>query len=197
MKKIVFYSLISILLLFSHIRAFAPNMWSDFSYAAIQKDLRQQYFCDQEILFRKNLQNFKTELAFRESGNNWKQYNPYGYIGKYQFGKAALKTTGYGHVDFVRFMNNPSIFPERDQDKAMDSLLSLNAQLLKPYIDEFEGTLVLDSIEVTRSGLLAAAHLAGPNNVIRFLNTHGKHNPKDKMGTRLSDYLTTFAAKLR
>jgi len=197
MKKTIFYSILFILLSISHIQAFAPNMWPDFSFALIQKELRNQYICDQELLYLRNLKSFKTELAFRESGNNWKEYNPYGYIGKYQFGKAALQVTGYGHVDFVSFMNNPAVFPEREQDKAMDSLLTINERLLKPYIDEYEGTLVLDTVEITRSGILAAAHLAGPNNVIRFLNTHGKHNPKDKMGTRLSDYLTTFAAKFR
>lgn len=197
MKKRIFYTVLFVWLLFDYGEAFAPNMWPDYNYVAIQKELKERYICDQELLYHKNLQRFKTELAFRESGNNWKEYNPYGYIGKFQFGKAALEVTGYGHVDFVSFMNNPSVFPEKEQEKAMDSLLNINERLLSPYLENHIGEVMLDSVEITRSGLLAAAHLAGPNNVIRFLKTKGKHNPKDQMGTRLSDYLTTFAARFQ
>lgn len=195
-RKFLYYTLLVLFLSVLH-PVFAPNMWPGYSYTDIQKELREQYLCDQELKYHQNLNRFKTDLAFRESGNDWRVYNPYGYIGKFQFGRAALEVTGFGHVHFVDFMNNPAVFPEKDQERAMDSLLTINERLLKPYITEYEGTMILDTVRVSRSGILAAAHLAGPNNVIRFLKTKGKHNPADQMGTRLSDYLTTFAAKFK
>lgn len=190
---------IQILLLFFiliEIPAFAPNISTDYSFVSIQKELHKQFLRDEDKKYQKNLRDFKRALAHRESGNNWKEYNPYGYIGKYQFGKAALEITGYGNVDFVSFMSNPSIFPEKDQDKAMDSLLSFNQLLLEPFIEKYSGRYIMDSVKITRIGLLAAAHLAGPGNVKRFLESNGQHNPIDQMGTALSDYLTTFGAHL-
>jgi hypothetical protein len=175
-------------------RAYAPNLGQDYSYVEIQTRLEQLYLLDQEIQYEENLRNFKHAIAARESGNNWKEYNPYGYIGKFQFGKAALQVTGYGHVNFVDFMDNPSIFPEKEQEHAMDSLLRINEYLLEPYIKKYSGKFLHDSVRITRTGLLAAAHLAGPGNVKRFLETQGKHNPSDRLGTSLSDYLTTFGA---
>lgn len=182
------------MVLFGPLGVFAPNMWPSYSYDEIQKDLRKQFLQDQEYIYRENLKQFKAEIAMRESSNNWKEYNPYGYIGKFQFGQAALEMTGFGHVSFVDFMNNPAVFPESDQETAMDSLLRYHEHLLRPYIEKFVGQYLQDSVKITRSGLLAAAHLAGPNNVKRFLKSNGKHNPSDQMGTHLSDYLTTFAA---
>lgn len=174
---------------------FAPNLRSDYSFTEIQAQLRKQYQIDQEIIYQKNLRHFKYALADKESANDWKNYNPYGYIGKFQFGKAALQSTGFGNIDFVDFMNNPSIFPEKDQEKAMDSLLRINQFILKDYINDYEGDFILDSIKITRTGLLAAAHLAGPGNVKKFLDTEGRYNPKDQLGTRLSDYLINFGAQ--
>lgn len=153
------------------------------------------YQIDQEIMYQKNMREFKNAIAARESSNNWKNYNPYGYIGKFQFGQAALKSTGFGHVEFIDFMNNPSIFPENDQEKAMDSLLRINEFILRSYIAEFEDEIFLDSVRITKTGLLAASHLSGTGNVKRFLKTNGRHNPQDQMGTRLSDYLITFGAQ--
>lgn len=143
--------------------------------------------------YLRTYEDFKRSLAYLESSDDWRKYNPYGFIGKYQFGKAALDATGYGHVRFLDFIQNPEVFPESDQERAMDRLLRLNEQVLSPFIQEFTGLLFLDSIEITRTGLLAAAHLAGPGNVKRFLESEGSYNPRDRMGTRLSDYLSGFA----
>lgn len=193
--KIRIFKIFVLILFLTNQNTFAPNMWPDYSYIKIQAQLKSLYQIDQEIIFQKNLHDFKFAIASRESSNNWKNYNPYGYIGKFQFGKAALKSTGFGHVDFVDFMNNPSVFTEQDQDKAMDSLLHFNTFVLGDYIDKYQGKIYLDSIKITKIGLLAASHLAGPGNVKRFLKTQGKYNPQDQMGTRLSDYLVTFGAQ--
>jgi len=194
----VLKNIITIIALFLFILSqsvFAPNVGPEYSFQEIQARLKKMYQIDQEIMYQKNMREFKYAIAARESSNNWKDYNPYGYIGKFQFGKAAMQSTGFGHIEFVDFMNNPSVFPEYDQEKAMDSLLRINEYILRSYITEFEGELFLDSIKITKTGLLAASHLAGPGNVKRFLKTNGRYNPQDQMGTRLSDYLITFGAQ--
>jgi hypothetical protein len=192
--KTTFIPILFVLMILTTVKTFAPNLPAEYSYQEIQEELNSRFLVDQEKLYKKNLRKFKEALAARESGNDWKQYNPYGYIGKFQFGQAALEITGYGHIKYSDFKKNPSIFPEKDQEKAMDSLLRINLKLLQNYIAQFEGREILDSVKITRTGLLAAAHLSGPENVKRFLDSHGEHNPTDKLGTSLSDYLTTFGA---
>ncbi len=137
------------------------------------------------------LELFKKDLAFRESTNNWRKWNRFGYMGKYQFGTQALEMTGYSHVTFKAFIRNPNVFPEVDQEKAMDSLMSFNRYVLRNYMKEYLGEKI-SKVRVTETGLLAAAHLSGPTNVKRFLDSNGKFDPKDSFGTKLSDYLKGF-----
>jgi hypothetical protein len=192
MKKLVIIILIFILSPFPRM-VFAPSMHQSYDSNAILTRMINEKRIRERIEYNRSIRDFKNDLAFRESSNNWRKYNPYGYIGKFQFGEAALDVTGYGHISFVDFIDNPAIFPEKEQEKAMDSLLMFNEYILKDYIEKYEGSLICDSIPVSRIGLLAASHLAGPGNVKRFLNTKGRYNPKDRMGTRLSDYLLAFS----
>ncbi len=194
MKKLIIVILIFILSPFL-VMVFAPNMPLSYDSNTIMKKMIKENDLRKRLAYDRSLEDFKFALAQKESSNNWRKYNPYGYIGKFQFGQAALDVTGYSHVSFHDFIDNPSIFPEKDQDKAMDSLLRFNAYVLEEYIRDYEGTFILDSIPVTKIGVLAASHLAGPGNVKRFLNTKGRYNPKDIMGTHLSDYLLAFGQK--
>lgn len=172
---------------------FAPNMPGSYDSSAVRSKMLKDKRLRDRLAYDRSLEDFKFALAQKESSNNWKKYNPYGYIGKFQFGQAALDLTGYGHVTFYKFIENPAVFPEKDQEIAMDSLLKFNEYVLKDYIEEYVGSYILDSILITRKGLLAASHLAGPGNVKRFINSNGSYNPMDQLGTRLSDYLITFA----
>lgn len=191
MKKLLIIISIFILSAFSEL-VFAPNMPLSYDSDAILTKMIKEKVLRNRLSYNRSLENFKFALAQKESSNNWRKYNPYGYIGKFQFGEAALNMTGYGHISFYDFIDNPSIFPEKDQERAMDSLLHFNAYILKDYFQQYVGTMILDSVAVTRQGLLAASHLAGPGNVKRFLNTNGRYNPKDRLGTSLSDYLISF-----
>jgi hypothetical protein len=146
-----------------------------------------------KALYQVRYQRFKKTLARYESNNNWKEYNRFGYIGKYQFGKSALEATGYGHVSLQSFKINPASFPEKDQEEAMDILLRINESVMKKSIEKFVGFTMLDSIRITRTGILAAAHLAGPANVKEFLESFGKKNVRDRMGTHVSDYVFRFS----
>jgi hypothetical protein len=127
---------------------------------------------------------FLNAIGMRESSNRYDVVNGWGYMGKYQFGKRTLKNLGYD-VSKKEFLNSPHI-----QEMAMLDLLSHNKKILQSYIDNYSG-IVVDGTEITESGILASAHLAGPGNVKRYFKK-GKQF-KDGNGTKLTSYLTNFS----
>ena len=128
---------------------------------------------------------FREELARRESQGQYKLINTLGYMGKYQFGASALRTVGV--TDFDHFLLNPKL-----QEKAFIALLSRNKHELRDEIAKYGGTVVA-GVQVTESGILAAAHLGGPGSVKRFFKTKGKRAMKDDYGTSLKSYMKHFA----
>ena len=127
---------------------------------------------------------FLNAIGHYESSNRYDIVNRFGYMGKYQFGRKTLKNLGYD-VSKQEFLNSPYL-----QEKAMLDLLSHNKKILQKYIDYWDGKEINDVV-ITESGILAAAHLAGPGNVKRFLR-EGKEF-KDGNGTKLTRYLTHFS----
>jgi hypothetical protein len=111
----------------------------------------------------KNHSTFLDAIGFRESSNNYKVVNRFGYLGKYQFGRKTLNAIGFKNVSNREFLANPSI-----QEKAMLTLLKQNKHtLLRKEIAKYSGK-VINGIYITESGILAAAHLAGAGNVKKF-----------------------------
>ena len=127
---------------------------------------------------------FLNAIGMRESSNRYTVVNKWGYMGKYQFGKKTLKNLGYD-VSRKQFLNSPHL-----QEMAMLDLLSHNKKILQSYINQYSGVIV-DGTKITESGILAAAHLAGPGNVKRYFKK-GKQF-KDGNGTKLTSYLTKFS----
>ena len=136
------------------------------------------------------LRRYLDAIGHSESSNNPEAYNRYGYIGKYQFGYAARKSCGHGNVKFTDFIKNASIWSERDQEAAMITLMSKNELHLKNVIQTYNGK-VIKGVTITKSGILAAAHLAGAGGVKKYFRTG--RNPKDAYGTGLEDYLIKFS----
>lgn len=132
-----------------------------------------------------------SKMSMSESSGDVRVVNRFGYRGKYQFGDAALKDVGYGHVTLKAFKNDTTIFTERDQDIAMIRYLKFNKRILRRYIKKYEGT-VINGLEITESGMLGAAHLAGAGGVQKYLRSGGKFNPSDANGTTLEDYMKKF-----
>ena len=130
------------------------------------------------------LDNFLSAIGFRESGNRYDVTNTFGYMGKYQFGKATLKGLGY-NVSRKEFLNNPDL-----QEEAMLSLLNHNKEKLQQYIDIYDGK-TINGIYITESGILAAAHLGGQGSVKRYFK-NGKVF-KDGYGTRITSYMNQFS----
>jgi len=120
----------------------------------------------------------------RESSNRYDVVNGWGYMGKYQFGKRTLKALGYD-VSRKEFLNSPYL-----QEKAMLDLLHHNRKLLKSYIEYWDGKHI-NGKRITESGILAAAHLAGPGNVKKFFRKGVEF--KDGNGTKMTSYLTQFS----
>ncbi len=128
---------------------------------------------------------FREALAFRESQGNYFIINTLGYLGKYQFGIGTLQLMGVHNA--TRFLNDPGL-----QEKVFYTNIARNKWILRKYIKYFVGKKV-KGIEITESGILAAAHLAGPGNVMKYLYSNGRNDVKDAYGTSLADYLKKFS----
>ena len=127
---------------------------------------------------------FLDAIGMRESSNRYDVVNGWGYMGKYQFGKRTLKSLGYD-VSKQEFLNSPYL-----QEQAMLDLLNHNKKILQKYINYWDGKTIKGKT-ITESGILAAAHLAGPGNVKRFLKKG--EDFKDGNGTKLTSYLINFS----
>lgn len=138
------------------------------------------------------IDRFLYAMGERESGNNPYAINQYGYRGKYQFGSAALKDVGYGDITLDKFRNNPDIFPEAEQDKAMIKYMKLNQKILEKYIKIYVGKKI-NGIEITESGIYAAAHLVGARAVMNYLSSWGKSVTEDAYGTSVENYMKDFS----
>ncbi len=129
---------------------------------------------------------FKQLMAYKESRGISTLVNPYGYMGKYQFGRSTLRTVGI--YDYQEFLNNVSL-----QDKAFKALLARNKWELKAEIEKYSGK-IINGVEITESGLLAAAHLGGAGSVKKYLKSNGKRGFKDGFGTSLKSYIKRFGS---
>ena len=128
-------------------------------------------------------QQFLDAMGHRESSNNYKAVNKYGYMGKYQFGRSTLKTLKI-NVSRSEFINNPKL-----QEQTMYKLLQYNKKKLKKYIEKYNGR-VINGVLVTESGLLAAAHLGGAGSVRKWFRT-GKVR-RDGNGVKITSYMKLF-----
>ncbi len=127
---------------------------------------------------------FREALAFKESRGNYFTTNTLGYLGKYQFGIGTLQLMGVYNAS--RFLMTPEL-----QEKAFATNLARNKWILRRDIPRFEGKRI-NGVEVTESGILAAAHLAGAGNVKKYLRSGGVLEVEDAFGTTISYYLKKF-----
>ena len=136
-------------------------------------------------LVAKNHDAFLEAIGMRESSGNYKAVNQFGYLGKYQFGRNTLNGLGYSNISNRKFLSDPSL-----QEQAMEDLLVHNKKVLRRYINKYNGK-TINGIYITESGILAAAHLAGPGNVKKFFNKG--YEFKDGNGTKMTSYLIKFS----
>ncbi|GAB1858467.1 hypothetical protein MHTCC0001_33040 [Flavobacteriaceae bacterium MHTCC 0001] len=133
----------------------------------------------------KSFVGFKEALAFKESGGNYATINTYGYLGKYQFGKETLKLIGVNNI--ASFLSNSKL-----QEQAFIANVQRNKWILRRDINNFVGKRINGAL-VTESGILAAAHLAGPGSVRKYLRSYGLNNFADGYGTTVEEYMKKFS----
>ena len=133
----------------------------------------------------KSFVGFKEALAFKESRGNYFTVNTLGYLGKYQFGKGTLKLIGIDNPDL--FLKTPEL-----QERAFIANTQRNKWILRRDIKNFVGK-TINGILVTESGILAAAHLAGPGSVKTYLRSYGINSFADGFGTSIEYYMKRFS----
>jgi len=127
---------------------------------------------------------FKEAVAFKESQGKYRKVNSIGYMGKYQFGSKTLRSVGIHNEK--AFLKNPAL-----QEKAFVALLSKNKWILRREIAKYEGK-TINGVEITESGILAAAHLGGAGSVKNFFKNNGNRHFRDAYGTSLRSYMKAF-----
>ena len=132
----------------------------------------------------KNHSLFLYNLAEYESGNDYRKVNRLGYLGKYQFNINTLKLLKIKCTP-QEFINQPLL-----QEHAMELYLKYNKNQLKDYIGKYQFTWRYD-IYITESGILAASHLTGSENVKKFLKYGDDF--KDANNTSIKTYLKLFS----
>lgn len=178
-------------------QAFAPkdknsspgDKWlvkSDLYYQVLTlEDAKKQLKPEISLHLGKTYVGFKEALAFKESQGIYNIINRYGYVGKYQFAPNSLNALGVTDID--NFRQNSKL-----QEEAFLAYTSRNKWLLRKYITQYEGKFI-NGVEITESGVLAAAHLAGAGNVKKYLRTYGAHQVSDAFGTTLQSYLKRYS----
>ncbi len=136
-------------------------------------------------LIGKSFIGFREALGFKESQGNYFVVNKFGYLGKYQFGKSTLKLIGIPNA--TNFLSNPEL-----QEEAFFTYTARNKWVLRRDIKRFVGK-TIKGVEITESGILAAAHLAGPGNVKQYLRSGGSLEFNDAFGTTVGYYMRKFA----
>ncbi|AXT20572.1 peptidoglycan-binding protein LysM [Flavobacteriaceae bacterium AU392] len=197
-KHVIYYSVIPLVLFASlYIALSADNEIDLETYATqclelnytVSEDIAMNIEDDNEQFLTpklgKSFVGFKEALAFKESRGNYFVVNTLGYLGKYQFGRSTLNVLGIYNTR--AFLNNPEL-----QEKAFIANAERNKWVLRRDIKQFVGR-TIDGVLVTESGILAAAHLAGPGSVKKYLRSYGAIGFTDAYGTTLRYYLKRFS----
>lgn len=132
----------------------------------------------------KNYKSFLNKIGNFESGNRYGIVNRWGYMGRYQFHSSTLKSLDI-KTTRKEFLSSPIL-----QEQAMKKLLISNKRTLRRYIRKYNNK-VVHGVYVTESGLLAAAHLGGAGNVIKWFRKGEVF--KDGNGTPITKYMRVFS----
>lgn len=128
---------------------------------------------------------FKEALAFKESRGDYGVVNQFGYMGKYQFGMSTLAMIGIKNKN--TFLGSPEL-----QERAFYANISRNKWILRRDLKWFVGKR-MNGIVISESGVLAAAHLAGPGAVKKYLRSGGVDGFADAFGTTIRYYMKRFS----
>lgn len=132
--------------------------------------------------------DIKQSLINTESGGNKDAYIKINdgreFFGLGQLGIARLKEVGLDK-DFTlqEYKDNDQI-----QLKALDDdIANTRAYIKKHGLDKQYGT-EINGMPFNENAAIAIAHLGGRGGLLKYVNSGGTYNPKDQLGTHLSDY---------
>lgn len=157
----------------------------DFAMLTDKVEAKNEVQADFSPFLGKAYLGFREAVAFKESRGNYRIVNDFGYMGKYQFGLETLKLLGIYNAN--DFLYKPEL-----QEKAFMANAQRNKWVLRNDISRFEGKKI-NGINITESGILAAAHLAGPGSVKKFLRSYGNDSFSDAFGTSIRSYMKKFS----
>lgn len=132
------------------------------------------------------LEKFLDHMAERESDNTPTVVNRFGMMGKYQFHPNTIKVLGF-RISNKQFLSNPEL-----QDSVMVAYLRANNKELNTLITKYENK-KFKGVRVTRSGVLAAAHLCGSGNIKKFFTNPYYEGCSDANDTNAREYMRTFS----
>ena len=130
-------------------------------------------------------------MALKEAGGNWKVINRSGHMGLFQFASGTLRHLGYKNITPAKFKRNPDCFLPETQYLAFKDLTRYNEIELQSCMRYIGDT--IKGVIITKSGLLAGAHLGGAGAVKLFIATSGRVDREDANSTKISDYLRLFS----
>lgn len=123
--------------------------------------------------------------AFR-TNNNGKSYG-----GLIQMGDDRLK-------DYARATGTKALSASQFKNLPAAQQRAVNEWHINDLIQAAQATgavgKVINGTPVTLGGLVAVAHLGGKGGMNKFVQTNGRYNPRDQLGTSLSDYLVRHAS---
>lgn len=181
---------------------------------ATEKELRAQPPCDCTIgnLTSDQLTAYYTQIGKSESGGNYQIVNSIGFVGKYQFGYAALIDLGYVSKACTKnsqLSTNPNVWTGKDGIRSLDEFLNnptVQEQAMCEYTKRNYNTMVRIGA-ITKemppeeaAGMMAVSHLLGAGGAKKWRNGEGG---SDAYGTTGDTYfqkgkyaVTVLAPKL-
>jgi hypothetical protein len=182
MKAIIF----SICLLLTFINCAAPELNKKIQ----ERDNKKVTEYLERIVYEAEFLRFAQDLRGKESPD-WTKINELGCMGWFQFAPGTLRWLGYGNITPGSFAKDPEIFSQELQIKVLQVYIKSNQLELQDCIDAYEGK-TINGVLITRSGILAGAHLGGPTGVRLYLVSNGAINRQDMNGTSIQDYIKHF-----
>mgnify|MGYP007068775532 FL=1 len=183
MKKII-----SLIFLLFFYKTLSAPLTSSENYVNLINNILIYY---NKTIYEKQLDMFINYLGYRESGNNWKIVNNANCLGEWQFSELTLRYLGYKHITAEKFKSDSSIFPRKLQLEILKTYMEINEISLKPY-EIYIGS-EINGILITKSGLLAGAHLGGVGSGKLFIESNGNIDKEDSNGSKISTYLKEFS----
>lgn len=171
---------------------FSTSFNSSFTHKAFDYSYDDEYIVSLEtnieipnyVFLINDFNGFKESLGFKESSGCYNRINKFGFMGKYQFNLNTLKM--YKIKDSKNFIESPKL-----QERVFLINVQRNKWILRKDIKWFVGT-IINGTKISESGIIAAAHLAGPGNVKKYLRSNGKDDKKDAFGTSITKYMKYF-----